>query len=99
MRKILLLVFITISSVCGALAQCRTCVNGMHDPGDPSLDRHRIADSSHGLAKSYILQNVCGLNWQQSSVLVETRSKGAGFNKNGTGLPATVPLTFDSCSV
>jgi gliding motility-associated-like protein len=100
MKKTLLLTFLIACSISGAYAQCKTCVNGMHDPGDPSLEKtHRVADSSGGLAKSYLLQNVCGLNWQQSSVLVETRSKGAGFNKNGTGLPATVPLTFDSCSV
>ncbi|HXB12205.1 MAG TPA: hypothetical protein VNZ45_09485, partial [Bacteroidia bacterium] len=100
MRKILLLSFLLAATISGAYAQCKTCINGMHDPEDHSFDRtHRVTDSSGGLAKSFLLQNVCGLNWQQSSVLVETRSKGAGFNKNGTGLPATVPLTFDSCSV
>ncbi len=99
MKKSILLLFLIAFFVKG-YSQCKDCKQGK--PANPGLNytgKRLPPDSNNGLAKSYILQNVCGLNWEQSSVLVETRSKSYGFNANGTGLPSTVPLTFSSCNV
>jgi len=81
-------------------SQCVDCHNGINysQLNNKNLAAHpRPADSSGGLAKSYYFQNICGLNWQQSSILVETRSQQYNFNANGTGLPAPIPMTFDTC--
>ena len=100
MKRIILVSILSFAFFIDGYSQCKTCHDGQNFANE---NNHKVGkalppDSSGGLAQSYILQNVCGLNWEQSSVLVETRSAADNFNTNGTGLPATIPITFDSCS-
>ena len=74
-------------------AQCENCTGGNHS-GFEKLNS-LPPDSSGGLAQSYILENVCGLNWAQASVEVTTRYSPT----LGSGLPCTVPLVYNSCRV
>ena len=101
MNKAVLLFVFCISFVKG-YSQCKDCKEGKHDGKNYDvLNSNKIAkkalppDSSGGLKQSFVMQNVCGLNWQQTSVKVTTRYP----TPPGTGLPATVPITFSSCNV
>lgn len=99
MNKVLLLFAFCLSYISG-YSQCKDCKEGKHN----GLNYDQLSskktgglppDSSGGLKQSFVMQNVCGLNWQQTSVKVTTRYP----TPPGTGLPATVPITFSSCNV
>src|ERR1700679_3358782 len=95
MKRIILLLVFSVA-VLNAYSQCKDCHDGKHDITSNNDKSSALPpDSSGGLKQSYILQNVCGLNWEQTSVKVTTRYP----TPVGTGIPATVPLTFISCSV
>ena len=101
MKKSILLVFLIALFVKG-YSQCKDCKDGKHNGLNYSATKSKEIskkalppDSTGGLAQSYILQNVCGLNWQQSSVKTTTRYP----TPPGTGIPSVVPLTFSSCNV
>ncbi len=101
MKKITLLFILSIAII-RVHAQCATCHDGKNDgiKGSRINSNYKTGkalppDSSGGLAQSYVLQNVCGLNWEQTSVKVTTRYP----TPPGTGIPATVPLTLSACSV
>ncbi len=101
MKRITFVLILSVAVIKG-YSQCKDCHEGKHDitkvsQGGTNNDRSSVLppDSSGGLAQSYILQNVCGLNWEQTSVKVTTRYP----TPPGTGLPATVPLTLSACSV
>ncbi len=94
---ILLLSFLTL----GLEAQnpCPTChqgtkglmIDSLLDSTSLKSPRH-TGNGNSSLGQSYVLQNVCGLNYTQSSVLTETRSAIYAFNANGTGFPTTMTL-------
>jgi gliding motility-associated-like protein len=102
MKRFLLLVSLLAGAFVNVYSQCKDCHDGGHFGSTHSLASNRHfdgkklpPDSSGGLAQSFVMQNVCGLNWEQTSVEVTTRYPPT----QGVGLPATVPLTFSACSV
>src|ERR1700691_2512860 len=104
MKKALLL-FLSLFFVTYILhAQCTTCKQGQHDPNDPTaylnapVHGGRVGNGNNALNQSYILQNVCGLNYALASVVIETRSAGFGFNDSGSGFPASLNIVA-SCGV
>ncbi|HXB12334.1 MAG TPA: hypothetical protein VNZ45_10130, partial [Bacteroidia bacterium] len=98
MKKALLFLFFLFFANYILQAQCVTCKQGQHDPGDPTaylnapLHGGRVGNGNNALNQSYILQNVCGLNYALASVVIETRSAGFGFNDSGTGFPAPLSI-------
>ncbi len=72
-------------------AQCTDCYAGGH-PSTYTRDIHKTANINGSLSQSYLLQNVCGLNYTQVSVLTTTRTAAMGFNYGGTGFPTTLGL-------
>lgn len=75
-------------------AQCNDCYAGSHIASHNNMDAHRIAAAINGgLRQSLLMQNVCGLNYVQATVLTETRTAANGFNFGGTGFPTTLNIT------
>ncbi len=109
MKKILLYLSLSLIFAANGVAQittpvkCLTCKNGKHNGVNydaanyfmPSLSK--VGDGSGTLGQTYLNQNICGLNYVQASVLVETRSVAAGFNTNGTGNPTTLTISGLPC--
>jgi len=63
--------------------------------GNPDI--HHEKDGSTTLGPTVGL-SMCGLNYVQSSVLIETRSQPWNFNTNGTGFPCHMPIAgLSSC--
>lgn len=102
MKKVLLLLYISVGFSYMANAQCKTCKQGAHDPKDPSVFYSSPVpyslnskftpsplNGNHTLGQSYIQQNVCGLNYMTSSVEITTRATW----QPGSGFPATLKLT------
>jgi len=71
---------------------CPSCLHGAPNPNytGPPVKHYGNGNSTLGL--SYVVQNLCGLNYVQATVLGETRTKPLGFNTNGTGYPTTVAI-------
>jgi hypothetical protein len=90
MKKILLVLFAVTTCIGLGHAQCTECHNG-RGPINHSHNRHAKGDG--GLSQSYILQNVCGLNYVQATMLTETRTQTISTNMNGKGFPANLSLS------
>jgi gliding motility-associated-like protein len=93
MKKSLLILSLFLSSYYITNAQCKTCHAGTHDPNDPTVNTHlvggKVTPNGNGsLGQSYILQNVCGLNYTTASVMTTTR-----YTHPGTGFPTTMSVT------
>lgn len=95
MRKIFLVLLVGLFTTNLVNGQCKSCRLGQHDPNEKSFSAStsRVLNGNHALAQSYILQNVCGLTYATSSVLIETRSQPYSFNANGSGFPAPLNIT------
>lgn len=97
MRKTLfpcLFIICQIAIDCYSLnAQCTDCSAGGHQHPHGHMDALTASSKIHGsLNQSYLLENVCGLNYAQATVLTETRTARSGFNFGGTAFPSTIPL-------
>jgi gliding motility-associated-like protein len=71
-----------------------------HTPGQAysnAAPRNLTPNGSGSLGQSYVMQNVCGLNYVTTSILTETRSISAGFNTTGTGFPCTLLVAGLPC--
>ncbi len=80
-----------------AQTPCPTCHQGTKGTMIDSLTKRvphgpRIGNGNGTLGQSYVLQNVCGLNYTQASILTETRSAIYAFNANGSGFPCTLAI-------
>ncbi len=99
-----LLSFLVAAFMCFNLygqTHCTTCHQGQRYPDSTHLSAWAthamqahpiIGNGNSSLGQSYVIQNVCGLNYTQSSILTETRSALYSFNANGTGFPTTMPI-------
>jgi hypothetical protein len=78
-------------------AQCTDCRNGMptraHYMEMKRAHNHRISALPDSLPTAFLMQNACGLNYTEATVLTETRTAGYGFNMGGTGFPTTLSIT------
>ncbi len=110
MKKNLLLLIAATVSVFSLHAQknCTTCFQGRHAPSDsirlaemaskPMMVPRRVGNGNSSLGQSYVIQDVCGLNYVTGSAITETRSQPYGFNTNGTGFPTTIAIAgIPSC--
>ena len=102
MKKFLPLILLSFLTL-GLRAQnpCPTCHQGtkgtmidsvLNNSSLPRTAKPIIGNGNSSLGQSYVLQNVCGLNYTQASVLTETRSAIYAFNANGTGFPTSLNI-------
>ncbi len=96
MRRILLLTLLVLPGIRICYSQNNESLGASHNAQSGGVSLYNTGahtgDGSGSLNVTFDRENVCGLNFVQVSQLVETRSKNAGFNTNGTGLPTTVSL-------
>ncbi len=89
--------FLLIAGNLKVNAQCNDCKNGSKRISHKRVNIKQVKpDTSnvHGkLTQNYLLQNICGLNYTQVSVLTETRTRADTFNVNGSGFPTVLNLT------
>jgi hypothetical protein len=98
MKKLLFTALLALGSSLFSLsyAQCSNCYAGGHRHSnlqiihDSSINHSSSEDS---LPQAYLLENACGLNYTQVTVLTETRTETYSFNMGGTGFPTTLALT------
>ncbi len=102
MRKILLYLSLSLlfAAKTDAQTKCLTCKDGMHDGINFSASNNqsntlvkKTGNGNAALGQSYVQQNLCGMNFVQSSVQTTTRytsTIGTGFptTLNIAGLPA-----------
>ncbi|HXB13495.1 MAG TPA: SprB repeat-containing protein, partial [Bacteroidia bacterium] len=100
MKKITLLLVFLLCSVYGTFAQvkCATCYQGTHLANGMVLDSNNLPITSltpakvtpngnSSLAQSFILQNVCGLNYVIGTTATATR-----YSPPYSGFPATINI-------
>jgi gliding motility-associated-like protein len=107
MKKSLLLICLIISYTFNIYGQahCNTCsgrgyvVDSTYS--NTSLNTmniaNRIGNGNSSLGQSYVLQNVCGLNYTYFSQLTETRTQVYNFNTNGSGFPTVLAIPNIPC--
>jgi hypothetical protein len=88
MKKSQLIFLLLLLGSSALYAQCNTCRLGQHDPTDNSAQTNRVLNGNQTLAQSYILQNVCGLHYVTSTVVITTRPTW----QPGTGYPAPLSI-------
>ena len=88
---VLFVILICLGITPKAWSQCTDCYAGGHR-NTHSQNTHKVANINGSLNQSYLLQNVCGLNYAQTSVLTTTRTGVMGFNFGGTGFPTTLAM-------
>ena len=104
MKKALLLLVAIVFSCFSLYSQtiCTTCQQGRHVPDSTNaslwatramMAPSRVGNGNSSLGQSYVIQNVCGLNYVTGSVMTETRSQPFSFNTNGTGFPTSVVIS------
>ncbi|HTB32305.1 MAG TPA: hypothetical protein VK808_09790, partial [Bacteroidia bacterium] len=100
-KKLLVIIFPYLAFGLSAQNPCPTCHQGtkgtMVDSALAHMPRSRIGNGNSTLGQSYVLQNTCGLNYTQASVLTETRSAIYAFNANGTGFPTNLTISGLPC--
>src|SRR6185312_8290581 len=91
MKKTLLVFLIAVFSANIGYSQCTNC-NGGRKPSN--YHRPFKAKGNGALNQSFILQNVCGLNYIQATLLTETRTGPAiHCDTTGKGFPAHLILS------
>ncbi len=99
MKKLLFLLVVSsqLSVVSQLQAQCLDCHNGMpsklYSTEMKRAHNHKITALSDSLPTAFFMQNACGLNFTEATVLTETRTAAQNFNFGGTGFPTTVSIT------
>ena len=92
MKKLLFSTLLTLGSSLFTL--CYGQYGGGHSSPHPPMSAHQIAASINGgLNQSYLVQNVCGLNYTQATILTETRTQTISCNLWGTGFPTTLAIS------
>ncbi len=67
---------------------------GGHSAPHGPMTAHQMAASINGgLNQSYLVQNVCGLNYTQATNLTETRTQTISCDTWGTGFPTTLAIS------
>jgi gliding motility-associated-like protein len=86
MKKLILLSLTIFCLANGILAQCKTCSQGKHDPFDSTMYPTKVTPNGNSsLGQSYIVQNVCGLNYVTATTATATR-----YSPPYSGFPATL---------
>ncbi len=92
MKKLLLLTLLSLSSSLFTLCYAQYG-NGNSGPHGP-MTAHQVAASINGgLTQSYLVTNVCGLNYVQATQLTETRTQTISTDTWGTGFPTTLTIS------
>jgi gliding motility-associated-like protein len=94
MKKITFLILAIAAASIKLSAQCISCSQGQHGLNDSSLVKTRYTgNGNHTLGQSYILQNMCGLNYVAAAAETTTRPSW----QPGSGFPVTVNLNATGC--
>jgi len=94
MKKLLIACFLISCQLLAINYQLSAQYGGGHNSPHPPMTAHEIAASINGgLNQSYLVQNVCGLNYTQATQLTETRTQTISCNLNGTGFPTSLAIS------